>query len=192
VTARIMQGMAAAPRPLLANRRRHPASPVIGPGSGGIAVRGEQVEERADPKPFLGGVPEQVVAVHKVAGAAAGPGAGDVAPRASARCSRCHQPARRAGGRGRAARGSRDAGGPLMTSPALPGAAAVPGSSSCGLGHRSSAPDRLSVADGDAPLMAARPGTHRAHPDPALLPAPLALVHGGRSLDRCHRCGGQY
>jgi hypothetical protein len=71
----------AVPRPglCLQNRRRHPASPVIRPGCGGIAVRGEQVEKRADPKSFLGGVPEQVVAVHGVPGAAAGPGAGEVA-----------------------------------------------------------------------------------------------------------------
>src|SRR5690348_7335907 len=55
------------------------ASPVIGPGCGGIAVGGEQVEERADPVSFLGGVPEQVVAVHGVPGAAAGAGAGEVA-----------------------------------------------------------------------------------------------------------------
>jgi hypothetical protein len=47
----------AVPRPglCLQNRRRHPASPVIRPGCGGIAVRGEQVEKRADPKSFLGG-----------------------------------------------------------------------------------------------------------------------------------------
>ena len=37
-----------------------PTSPVIRPGCGGTAVRGEQVEERADPESFLGGVPEQV------------------------------------------------------------------------------------------------------------------------------------
>jgi hypothetical protein len=66
-----------------------------------------------------------------------------------------------------------------MTGSALPGAAAVLGSS-CGLGHRSSAPDRLSVADGDAPLMAARPGTQRARLHPALLPAPAAWVHRGK------------
>src|SRR6266542_2966227 len=48
----------------------HP-HPVIRPGCGGIAVRGEQVEERADPKSFLGGVPEQVVSVHGVPGTAA-------------------------------------------------------------------------------------------------------------------------
>jgi hypothetical protein len=41
------------------------------PVCGGIAVRGEQVEERADPVSFLGGVPEQVVAVHGVPGAPA-------------------------------------------------------------------------------------------------------------------------
>jgi hypothetical protein len=35
------------------------ASPVIRPGCGGIAVHGEQVEERADPKSFLGGVLDQ-------------------------------------------------------------------------------------------------------------------------------------
>ena len=48
-------------------------------GCGGLAVRGEQVEERADPEAFLGGVPEQVVTVHGVPGAPAGPGAGEIA-----------------------------------------------------------------------------------------------------------------
>src|SRR5580704_17871323 len=58
---------------------RSGASAVIRPGCGGIAVRGEQVEERADPKSLLGGVAEQVAAIHGIPGAAADPGAGEVA-----------------------------------------------------------------------------------------------------------------
>jgi methylenetetrahydrofolate dehydrogenase (NADP+) / methenyltetrahydrofolate cyclohydrolase len=44
-------------------------------------VRGEQVQERAHPQPFLGRVPEQAVAVHGVPGATAGPGPAEVTGR---------------------------------------------------------------------------------------------------------------
>jgi EmrB/QacA subfamily drug resistance transporter len=50
------------------------------PGVRGVVVsRGQQVQERADPEPFLGRVPELAVGVDGVPGAAAVPGAGDVA-----------------------------------------------------------------------------------------------------------------
>src|SRR5258705_2145128 len=46
--------------------------------AGVLAGRGEQAEERADPVPVLGGVPEHAVAVDGVPGAPPGAGAGQV------------------------------------------------------------------------------------------------------------------
>src|SRR5215470_551120 len=58
-----------------------PVSAVVRPRRGApLLVRyGEQVEERADPEPFLGGVAEQAVVPDRVPGAPPGAVAGDVA-----------------------------------------------------------------------------------------------------------------
>jgi hypothetical protein len=60
--------------------RRQPISRVIRSrcGAGVLAGRGEEAEERADPVPFLGGVPEHAVVVDGVPCAPPGASAGQV------------------------------------------------------------------------------------------------------------------
>jgi len=53
-------------------------SAVFGSGADIILGRGEQVEERADPESFLGGVPEHAVPVHGVDDAPPDTGPGEI------------------------------------------------------------------------------------------------------------------